>query len=415
MISRPGFLPALLCPLLLSCASGSRPRRVPAAPPPAETSAPVKRATEPDLRESAARVIDLYVATYGDADLSPLLRYLTHTKDVSPNDVVPLLSLGHAWLNRYERSPDAASFEKALDLFEFPAREDVWPAWGNRWASTITLSHLMKGVLRASQLAPADPALAARVAALRDRVEHLAEGEADRKLGDDTPYRPYVSVGTGDTKAEENAWEAAFLAWAACLYPERPHAAAWEAKARLLASLSIVRGSDEAFFKGQQVVTVGEDFTLENHGLSPNPYYGGATIILLRMGALAYRMTGRAAPAEFDRNVEGLYRKYRTTCTRDASGRWAWNLPADPVGDPAIWPFPGLDDDAYVRSLVRQKLDDGALWLPTPPVATLVADPEKGLTPDSVLGRAIQNGKVLWYYLDSAYLWLGAPPASAPR
>jgi hypothetical protein len=396
--------------LLVSCVSGAQPRHAPASPPPAGTLAPATPRVEPGLRESAARVIDFYVETYGNTDLSPLLHRLTHTKDVSPNDVVPLLSLGHAWLNRCERTPDADAFARALELFEFPAREDVWPAWGNRWASTITLSHLMKGVLRLEALSPSDPALAARVAALRARVARLAGEEADRKLGDDTPYKPYVSVGTGDTKAEENAWEAAFLAWAACLYPEGPRAAAWEEKARLLASLSIVRESDKAFFKGAQVVTVAEDFTLENHHLSPNPYYGGATIILLRMGALAYRMTGRAAPAEFDRNVEGLYRKYRASCARDASGRWAWTLPADPVGDPAIWPFPGLDEPDYVASLVRQKLTDRALWLPTPPVATLVADPEKGLTPDSVLGRAVQNGKVLWYYLDSVYLWMATDP-----
>jgi hypothetical protein len=411
LLRRPLSFPALLCLLFVACG----PHREPAAPPPAGTSVPATPGTEPGPRESAARVIDFYVDTYGRTDLSPLLGYLTQTKDVSPNDVVPLLSLGHAWLCRYERTRDAATYAKALDLLEIPARPDVWPAWGNRWASTITLSHLMKGVLRLRTLAPADPALAARVEALRARVATLAEGEADRKLGDDTPYRPYVSVGTGDTKAEENAWEAAFLAWVACLHPEHPHAAVWNEKARLLASLSIVRKSDRAFFKGAPVITVGEDFTLENHGLSPNPYYGGATIILLRMGALAYRMTGRAAPAEFDRNVEGLYRTYLTYCVRDAAGRWVWNRPADPVGDPAIWPFPGLDDDAYFASLVRQKLADGALWLPTPPVATLVADPEKGLTPDSVLGRAIQNGKVLWYYLDSAYLWLGTEPSPGPR
>lgn len=359
------------------------------------------------LRESAARVIDFFVVTYGDTDLSPLLQYLTHTTAASPNDVVPFVSLGHAYLNRFDRTSDPANLRRALDLFEIPARADVWPAWGNRWASSITLSHLMKGILRVQKLSPADPALAARVAILRDRVAQLAEEEADLKLTGDTPYRPYVSVGTGDTKAEENAWEAAFLAWAACLYPDHPHAAAWDEKARLLASLSIVRESDGVSFKGMQVVTVHEDFTLENHGLSPNPYYAAATVILLRMGALAYRMTGRDVPSEFDRNVERLYRKYRTYCVQDETGQWVWNLPSDPVGDPALWPFPGLDDDEYARSLVRQKLLEEALWLPTPPVETLIADPEKGLKPDSVLGRAIENGKVVWYYLDSAYLWLG--------
>ncbi len=407
MIRRSSVLLTLLCPLLVSCLSAAQARHVPVVESPAETPLPLPHRKTASLRDDAARVIDRFVLTYGDADLSPLLQYLTQTTAGSPNDVVPFISLGHAYLNRFERTSDPANLRRALDLFEIPARADVWPAWGNRWASSITLSHLMKGVLRVERVSPADSPIAARVATLRDRVAQLAGEEADQKLTDDTPYRPYVSVGTGDSKAEENAWEAVFLAWAACLYPDHPHAAAWDEKARLLASLSIVRESDGAFFKGMQVVTVREDFTLENHGLSPNPYYAAATVMLLRMGALAYRMTGRDIPSEFDRNVEGLYRKYRTYCFRDETGRWVWNLPSDPSGDPALWPLPGLDDDEFARSLVRQKLLEEALWIPTPPVERLIADPEKGLKPDSVLGRAIQNGKVVWYYLDGAYLWLG--------
>jgi hypothetical protein len=397
----------LLCPLLVSCRSAAQARHVPVVQDPAGTPVALPHRGSTSLREDAARVIDLFVLTYGDTDLSPLVQYLNGTTAASPNDVVPFISLGHAYLNRFDRTSNPADLRRALDLLEIPVRTDVWPAWGNRWASSITLSHLMKGTVRVQRLSAADPALAARVAALRDRVATLAGEEADLKLNDDTPYRPYVSVGTGDTKAEENAWEAAFLAWAACLHPDHPHAAAWEEKARLLASLSIVRASDGAFFKGMQVVTVHDDFTLENHGLSPNPYYAAATVMLLRMGSLAYRMTGRDVPSEFDRNVGGLYRRYRTYCLRGETGRWVWNVPSDPLGDPALWPLPGLDDDEFARALVRQKRLEEALWLPTSPVETLIADPEKGLKPDSVLGRAIQNGKVVWYYLDGVYLWLG--------
>lgn len=372
------------------------------------------RPTTASLREGAAAVIDFYVQTYGETDLSPLVSYLQGTVDGSPNDVVPFLSLGHGYLNRYERNGDPGDFGRAVNLFEIPVREDIWPAWGVRWATSITLSHLMKGLLRLQRLAPDGTVIATRIAVLQDRVGQLAADEADRKLTDDTPYAPYDSCCDGDTKAEENAWEAVFLAWASGLFPDHPHAAAWEEKGRLLASLSIVTDSDRAFFEGQQIVTVHDDFTLENHGLSPNPYYAAATLMLLRMGALAYRMTGRTPPAEFSRNVENLRRKYRSYCV-SSDGRWGWNAPADPQGDPALWPLSGLDDDLYVRSLVDQKRNDGALWLPTPPLASLAPDPEKGLTADSILGRAIQNGKVAWYYLDGAYLWLDPVPIPASR
>ncbi len=397
---------AWLCPALFSGLAAAQTPHTSASSSTAGRPVSLPPRNDASLREAVATAIDRYVLTYGQTDFTPLVAYLQGMTTASPNDVVPFISLGHAYLNRFEREGDAGDFLRALDLFEIPVRADIWPAWGNRWATSITLSHLMKGLMRLRKLSPGDAAIRTRIDVLWDRVAQLAADEADRKLTDDTPYQPYISVATGDSKAEENAWEAAFLAWASGLYPDHPRAAAWEEKGRLLASLSIVRESDAAYFEGMQVATVHEDFTLENHNLSPNPYYAVATVMLLRMGALAYRMTGRPVPADFDRNVEGLYRRYRTYCTLDESGRWVWNLPADPVGDPALWPLPGLDEDGFVRSLVAQKLREEALWLPTPPVATLVPDEEKGLKPDAVLGRAIQNAKVVWYYLDGAYLWL---------
>ncbi len=398
-------LMSLLCATLASGLATAQPTRALVAPVPPGTPVRVGTRRTMDLRQEAAKAIDHLVLAYGDTDFSPLVAWLRSTTGASPNDVVPFLSLGHAYLNRFENGGSEADFLRALGLFEIPAQPDSWPAWENRWATSITLSHLMKGLLRLRMHSPDDAVLRTRVDVLWDRVERLAADEADRKLASSFPYLPYDSAATGDSKAEENAWEAVFLAWASGLYPDHPRSSAWEEKARLLASLSIVRPSDAAYFKGVQVSTVHEDFTLENHGLAPNPYYSVATLMLLRMGALAYRMTGRTVPAEFDRNANALYRKYRSYCGVE-NGRWVWTLRSDPVGDPALWPLPGLDEDDYVRSLVAQKLRDRALWLPTPPVAAVGPEPGSGLTPDSVLGRAIQNAKVAWYYLDGAYLWL---------
>lgn len=404
---------ALLCAALCPGYGIAQEPRSPANPDRRAPVTPVGARVPSSLRADAGSVIDHLILTYGETDLSPLTAYLAGTTGASPNDVVPYLSLGHAFLNRFERAGDVDDFLRALELLEVPARDDVFPAWGNRWATSITLSHLMKGLHRLRRFTPDDAVLRTRVDVLWDRVARLAADEADGKLSDDLPYRPYESVSTGDSKAEENAWEAVFLAWASGLYPDHPRAPAWEEKGRVLASLSIVRPSDGATFKGMRVATVHDDFTLENHALSPNPYYSAATLMLLRMGALAYRMTGREIPAEFGRNADGLNRTYRRYCVlRD--GRWIWTHPSDPVGEPDLWPLPGLDEESHVRSLVFQKLRERSLWLPTPPVAALVPEPGAGLTPESAFGRAVQDAKVAWYYLDGAYLWLDPalpPPA----
>jgi hypothetical protein len=127
------------------------------------------------------------------------------------------------------------------------------------------------------------------------------------------------------------------------------------------------------------------------------------------MAVLAYRLNGKAIPPELLHNVQKVYDRYRTYCVKDATGRWIWDRPSDPAGDPSIFPVPGMGDDEFVRSVVRQKAVDGYLWLPTEPVTgKLVIDPALGFSQNSHLWRSIQNGKVVWYYL-VAYLWYFPP------
>ncbi len=361
-----------------------------------------------ELKRNELAVMDRMIATYGEADLSTLVVYV-ETHAASPNDVVPFIAMAHAYLNRYEcRGRNLTDLAKALDMFELPARESLYANWGRKWASSPTTAFLLMGVARLRSANVSDGALTARIESLDLRGEQIAAEEADRRLGSDFPARPYVS-GTsidGDTKAEENAWEAYLLAWASQMYPTHPRASIWEAKARELAFHSVVRRSEGVMLNGESFSTVEDDYTLTNHWIIGNPYYAGGTVHLIRMGALAYHIVRKPIPAEFSHNVAGLYENYRAKCAKDGNGRWIWTQAADPVGDPTLFPLAGLGGSDFEASVASQKASDGTLWLPTAPVTgKLVVDPELGFSPNSHLWRAIQNGKVLWYYLAGSYLW----------
>lgn len=367
---------------------------------------PVSRIDQ--LKKNELAVMDNVLKVYGGADLSPLAKYLSEDMWAGPNPVVPAMAMAHAQLNRYENGGTLNDFATALMFFEFISAPNVHSNWGMRWASAPTASHLLCGIYRMKAAQVADNSLSARVDVLyNDVVRTIARNEANLVNTDQYPLAPYIS-GTpqdGDTKAEENAWTSTILAWASQMYPDEANAASWEKKGRELANFSIVRSSDQLFFNGNQVVTVEEDFTLTNHWVRGNPYYTVGTVNILRLGALAYYMTGADIPDEFEHNMLGMYGNYKVACGKDKDGRYVWLRDSDPVGDPTIFPIAGLGDDSFERSVVAQKVSDGYLWLPTEPVTTLVIDPEKGLTPGSSLGTMIQNGKVFFYYLEGSYLW----------
>ncbi|MDO8504423.1 MAG: hypothetical protein Q7S36_01050 [Candidatus Liptonbacteria bacterium] len=374
------------------------------------------------LKFNELRVMDIYVKTYGQADFTDLINRIKSEAGGSPNNIIPVLSLGHGYLNRYVETGNREDLVRTLDLFQTAADPEVYGdapsasakssrtslSWGQTWASSPTAAYLLIAVARLRKISANDFALDSRISTLDSRVRVIGRIEADRSRNGNFPYQPHVSglPTDGDSKSEENAWEAMILAWMSQMYPDEPNVAAWEAKGRELAFYSIVRRNEGVTFNGEPFSTVDDDYTLTNHWVRGNPYYEVGTVQLLRMGALAYYMNGQEIPAEFEHGVAGLYGNYKAKCALDASGRRTWNQTSDPVGDPTLMPLAGLGDDAFERSLVAQKAVDGWLWLPTEPVTgKLVIDPEKGLTPGSSLGTAIQNGKVFWYYLGGSYLW----------
>jgi hypothetical protein len=228
----------------------------------------------------------------------------------------------------------------------------------------------------------------------------ITEQEADARLGADLPYKnsagvggpdPYDSSSTGDSKAEENAWEAALLAAGANFLPDHPHAADWDRRARQLAYDAITTSGDPPDSAGIKTTTVPADFALANHGKFPNPYYMAATLTLLCQGALSYRLTGHEVPAEFAHHVPELYARYLDFIDAD----FQWTVPADPTGDATLFPLPF--DPAFEDAVVSAKEESGDLWVPTEPA------PEVGFGAD--LWQACQNAKVVLYHLMGSYLW----------
>lgn len=347
------------------------------------------------LRAAQWRTMDVLAETYGHTDWSRVASHLSQNAGDpgNPNIVFIAVSLGNVYWNRYERKGDTADLELALDYWEWTADND-W-LWGKRWLTAPLVSYLDLSLWRAHAASHLENH--ERIEALWEKAMEITEREADLRLSEGFPYLPYDSSATGDSKAEENAWEAALLAAAANFLPDHPHAASWDEKARQLAYDAVARPSDPPDGSGLKVTTVTENFELTNHGFYPNPTYVAATMLLLSQGALAYRLSGRPIPEEFQHNLLELYGVYRTYMDEDLR----WLVPSDPDGSAALFPFafdPELEDRA-----TRCKADDGYLWLPTEPVAVM----EMGWP----LWTAVLNSKAVMFILTGSYLWHEAPVA----
>jgi hypothetical protein len=351
------------------------------------------------LKKLEWKVMNILLDTYGATDWSQVTDNLTSFPDDAgnPNVMVIPLSLGNVFLNRYEATGDLADYERAVQHFEWVTKK--YDGWGKRWLTPGVVHYLVVSVHRLREVCDVSLELPRvsrkRIGVLWKKVLRLLKAEADFRLIVDLPYAPYDSCFTGDSKAEENAWEATLFAAAANFLPDDAQAPAWDGKARQLAYDSITRPSDLPDKFGVKTCTVEEDLTLANHGLSPNPYYAGATLFLLTQGALTYRLTGRSIPEEFTHNLQEFYEKY----TSYVSGDLSWLVPADPEGDATLFPLsfdPKLENEAVKLKAIR-----GFLWKPTKPVPVMSTGSE--------LWEAIQNSKVVLYYLMGSYLWRFPP------
>ncbi len=141
-------------------------------------------------------------------------------------------------------------------------------------------------------------------------VRTIIADQATKILSSD-PGVPKPQNGyNGDTKAEENAWDAAFLASAANFFPEIPGSSAWETQARCIGFHTITRGiSSEDTYCNKLTQTVYTDFTLKNHGIV-SPTYANGTLLMLAQAVQSYELVGKPVPSQYYHNVVNLFTNF---------------------------------------------------------------------------------------------------------
>jgi len=350
------------------------------------------------LQQKEWAIMDRLAQAYGSTDWSAVFDFLASNPgyEGNPNIVFIPLSLGNVYLNRFEWRHDIADFERAIQWFEWVA--DHHRIWAGRWLTAPVVSYLDISLARLrGDCAPGGYEDGVEI--LWQKALAITAEEADARMTAALPYGPYDSSMTGDSKGEENAWEAGLLAAAANFLPDHPHSLVWGDKARQLAYDAITCPSDPPDRGGLKISTVEEDFTLSNHGFFPNPTYSAATIELLLQGSLTYRLAGREVPAEFGHNMPRLYDAYREYVDADLQ----WLVPSDPSGEASLFPF-AFDPELEDRE-IRCESDNGYLWKATEEVPVMeVGDP---------LWTAVLNSKVVMFYLMGSYLWHFPPSCAA--
>lgn len=180
--------------------------------------------------------------------------------------------------------------------------------WGTAWQSALwAFNAAFGGWLLWDDLPAVD----------QERLARMVEAEADAFLHYDVPYyqRPDGTVVTpGDTKAEENAWNAAFLNLAVSMMPEHPNVRVWQDKAFELMISAYSRPSDlydETELNGKPVrewldgSNIFDDGTLVNHSRIHPDYF---TSIANSVGApLVYGLAGRPTPRAALFNADIVY------------------------------------------------------------------------------------------------------------
>jgi hypothetical protein len=162
--------------------------------------------------------------------------------------------------------------------------------WGGSWQSAMWTGTMAFGAwLMWEDLDPD----------LRKDVERVVTSESDRFLAGRPPGGSF-----NDTKVEENGWNLICLSIAASMFPDHPHASAWQEKAieYMINTLSAPQDQDDQervegraiseWFSG---ANVHPDFTLENHGFF-HPSYVACSSYFLTQTAMHYTYARRPIP-----------------------------------------------------------------------------------------------------------------------
>lgn len=241
--------------------------------------------------------------------------------------------------------------------------------WGDAWQSAHWAQMLGRGAWWVFDDLPPE---------LQTAVRRVVRHEAERIARSDPPAQL-----RGDTKAEENAWNAQILSVAMLLMPHDERAAEWERQFQRWTLSAFLRPADR---NSQQIVdgrpvaeqftgaNVLDDFTLENHGFVHPDYMGTFT---LSLGcATDFRMTGRKEPEALYWNVAGIYENLKWFLLPDTgyvypSGQ-DWTIFRQPAWitchvlmfayghDPEAWDL--LQESVAVTEKMQQRSPEGAIY-----------------------------------------------------
>jgi hypothetical protein len=178
--------------------------------------------------------------------------------------------------------------------------------WGRNWQSAMWTGVLAFGAWLMWDDLDAD---------VREDVERVVASEADRFLGHKPPTGRW-----DDTKAEENGWTVPCLSAAANMFPDHPHAAAWNEKAieYMMNTLSVPRDvRDKTVVDGRPVCewisapNLHPDFTLENHNIF-HPSYVQCSSYFLTESAMHYVYARRPVPQAATHHLMDTWRMFQT-------------------------------------------------------------------------------------------------------
>jgi hypothetical protein len=179
------------------------------------------------LRESQLRAMDQFVQVYGGVDWSAVGAAVVEHPDAAENPRIMsvFLSLGNAFLNRYEIGHSSADLGRALAYFEAVAGSST--LWGHRPLAGAVVVYLGISAVRLDSECDVGDS-AGRIADLHALVAEVAAAEADVIA----PIEEYAVF--AETTAEEDAARAALYATAAAFLPEDARSAAWALDASIV-------------------------------------------------------------------------------------------------------------------------------------------------------------------------------------
>ncbi|HVW62330.1 MAG TPA: hypothetical protein VHC48_19900, partial [Puia sp.] len=180
--------------------------------------------------------------------------------------------------------------------------------WGDAWQSALWASYTgAAGWLLWNKLDEEDKHL----------LEKMVEYEADRFLDYSVPYykdRDGKVIFKGDSKSEENAWNAMILQVAMVMMPSHPHWASWMDKNIELELSACARPEDvhsTAVINGRRLCDIlggsnyNSDGTVINHGIIHPDYMVCNSLF----NVLLFMMAGRPVPAAALYNEDIIYKR----------------------------------------------------------------------------------------------------------